>query len=151
MRSTLATLVLSSLALAAAAAPPNACTVVTAQDISAFSERPVEKHRVQKAGNPSECGFMDSRGGVVLVVSLKEVQYAAKDELEVERTNLEKIYRVKAKEVDTVGDAAYWMPGNKSMWFRKGKIIGSVAFQTPKNQNEIDSGQMARLVEARLK
>jgi hypothetical protein len=86
----------------------------------------------------------------VLVVSLKEVQYAVKDEFEVERGNSEKIYRSKAKLIGGVGDGAYWLAANKHLVFRKGKIIGSVSFQTPKNQNEVDSAQVALLLESRI-
>ena len=148
---TCALLAFASLAIAAHAAPPNACAIITADDITPISERPVEKFRAQKTGNPSECGFLDARNGAVLVINLKEVQYAVKDEFEVERGNLEKIYRSKAKMIDTVGDGAFWLAANKQMVFRKGKIIASVSFQSPKNQNEVDTGQIARLVESRIK
>lgn len=147
---TCALLACSWLALAAVAAPPNSCAIITAEDITPISERPVEKYRAQKVGNPSECAFLDARNGAVLVVSLKEVQYAVKDEFEVERGNLEKIYRSKAKMIDTVGEGAFWLAANKQMVFRKGKVIASVGFQSPKNQNEIDTGQIARLIESRI-
>ena len=147
---TCALLAFTSLALAAAADPPNACTVITADDITPISERPVEKFRQQKAGNPSECGFLDARNGAVLVVSLKEVKYAVKDEFDVERGNLEKIYRSKAKAIDGLGDGGFWLAANKQMVFRKGKTIASVSFQSAKNQNEIDTGQIARILESRL-
>jgi hypothetical protein len=86
----------------------------------------------------------------VLVVSLKEVKYAVKDEFDVERGNLEKIYRSKAKQIDGLGDGGFWLAANKQMVFRKGKTIASVSFQSPKNQNEIDTGQIARVLESRL-
>lgn len=131
--------------------PPNACEVLSLEDVSSIAERPVVKVRPHKSGNPSECGFVDSRNAVVLVLALKEVQYAAKDEFDVERSNLEKVYKVRAKHNETFADGAFWMPGNKSMWFRKGKTIGRVKFETAKNQNEIDNAQIARLVESKLK
>lgn len=137
------------LAPPASATPPNACEILTPAEISTISERKVERIRPHKTGNPSECGFVDSRNAVVMVLALKEVQYAVKDELENERSQMEKIYRTKAKPVDTVGDAGYWI--NRQLWFRKGKIIGSVKFETAKNQNEVDTAQVARLVEAKLK
>ncbi len=148
---TCALLAFASLALSAFAAPPNACAIITAEDITPISERPVEKYRAQKTGNPSECAFLDARNGAMLVVNLKEVQYAVKDEFDVERGNLEKIYRSKAKMIDTVGDGAFWLAANKQMVFRKGKVIASVSFQAPKNQNEVDTGQIARLIESRIK
>ncbi|HYC36387.1 MAG TPA: hypothetical protein VEC19_08185 [Usitatibacter sp.] len=147
----LALAILAFAPAAALAAPPVACSIITADDINPIAARPVEKFRLQKSGNPSECAFLDSRNGAVLVVSLKEVRYAVKDEFEVERGNLEKIYRVKSKPVETVGDGGFWLAANKSLVFRKGMIIGSVSFQTPKNQNELDTSQVARLVESRLK
>lgn len=147
---TCAVLTFASLAMTALADPPNACSIITAEDITPISERPVEKFRQQRAGNPSECAFLDARNGAVLVVNVKEVKYAVKDEFEVERGNLEKIYRSKAKMIDTVGEGAFWLGANKQMVFRKGKVIASVSFQSPKNQNEIDTGQIARLLESRL-
>jgi ATP-dependent helicase/DNAse subunit B len=97
------------------------------------------------------CGFLDSRRGAVLVVSIREVQYAAENELQYERENLEKIYKGRVKWLTgTVGENAFWMPATKQLVFRKGKKIVSVTFSREKNQNEVDTGQVARLVEARL-
>ena len=138
-------------AMPAWSSPPNACEILKLEDLSSISARPVEGTRIHRAGNPSECGFTDSRKAVVMVLTLKELLRSVEGEYEAERANLEKIYRTRAKRNDTVGDDAFWMPGNKSMWFRKGNIIGTVAFQTPKNQTELDSGQVARLVASRLK
>jgi len=42
------------------------------------------------------------------------------------------------------------MPINKQLVFRKGKKIVSVTFSREKNQNEVDSASIARMVEARL-
>ena len=147
---TCAFLAFAALATPALADPPNACAILTAEDITPISVRPVEKFRQQRSGNPSECAFLDARNGALLVVSLKEVKYAVKDEFDVERGNLEKIYRVKAKMIDTVGEGAFWLGANKQIVFRKGKIIAAVSFQAPKNQNEVDTGQIARLVESRI-
>lgn len=147
---TCALLAFATLAAPALADPPNACSIITAEEITPISERPVEKFRQQRAGNPSECAFLDARNGAVLVVNVKEVKYAVKDEFDVERGNLEKIYRVKAKMIDTVGEGAFWLAANKQLVFRKGKIITAVSFQSPKNQNEIDTSQIARLIESRL-
>ncbi len=140
-----------ALPAAALAAPPNACELVTAEEISTISERKVATVQQQKSGNPSQCGFLDSRKAAVLVVSVREVQYAVRDELFQERDNLEKIYKSRAKQLDTVGEGGYWLPPNKQLGFRKGKMIVNVTFSTPKNQNELDTAQVARMIEARLK
>jgi hypothetical protein len=88
----------------------------------------------------------------VLIVSLREVKYAAENELQYERETLEKIYRSRAKWLaPPIGDNAFWLPANKQLVFRKGRTIGSVTFSRPVNQNEIDTAQVARLVEAQLK
>jgi hypothetical protein len=137
--------------LAAVATPPEACKLLTVEEINAIAERPVERLQPQKSGNPSQCGFLDSRRGAVLVVSVREVQYAVRDEMHYERETLEKIYKMKAKQLDTIGDGGFWLAANKQMVFRKGKMIASVTFSTPKNQNEVDTAQVARLVESRLK
>ncbi|HET7729161.1 MAG TPA: hypothetical protein VFK48_03925 [Usitatibacter sp.] len=133
------------------AAPPDACTLVTPEEVNAIAERKVERLQPQKTGNPSQCGFLDSRRGAVVVVSVREVQYAVKDELHQERQTLEKIYKSKAKAVEAIGDDAFWLAANKQLMFRKGRTIASVTFSTPKNQNEVDSAQVARLVESRIK
>ena len=133
------------------AAPPDACSLLTPDEINAVAASKVERVQPQKSGNPSECGFLDSRRGAVLVVSLREVQYAVRDEMHHERENLEKIYKMRAKQLDTIGEGGFWLAANKQLVFRKGKTIASVTFATPKNQNEVDTGQIARLVESRLK
>ncbi|MGZ5032128.1 MAG: hypothetical protein ACXWAC_02930 [Usitatibacter sp.] len=135
---------------AAVAAPPEACSLLTTEEINAIASPKVEKVQPRKSGNPSECGFLDARRGSVLVVSVQEVQYAVKDEMGHERENLEKIYRAKSKPIDTIGDGGFWLGANKQLVFRKKKFIVSIIFSTPKNQNEIDTAQLARLVESRL-
>ena len=145
---------LAALALAtpaaALAAPPNACELLNPDEINLISERKVERVQPTKSGNPSECGFLDSKRTAVLTVSVREVQYAVKDEMFMERDNLEKIYRTRSKEVVAIGDAAYWIPVHHHLGFRKGKMIVNVRFATAKNQNELDSSQIARVVESRL-
>jgi hypothetical protein len=150
MNKSLAPLALALLPAAALATPPNACQIITPDVINQISERKVEHVQAQKTGNPSQCGFLDSRKGGVLMVSIREVQYAVKDELFEEKSQLEKIYKSRAKDLDTVGDGGYWSPGNKQLGFRKGKMIVNVKFATPKNQTELDSSQIARVIEAKL-
>jgi hypothetical protein len=150
VKKTLASLVLAAVPATAFATPPNACEVISADVINQIAERKVDKVQPQKSGNPSQCGFLDSRKGAVLVVSIREVQYAVKDELFEEKSQLEKIYKSKAKDVDSVGEGGYWQPANKQFAFRKGKMIVNVTFSTPKNQNELDSSQVARVIEAKL-
>ena len=135
---------------AALAAPPNACDLLTQDEVNVIAERKVERVQPQKSGNPSECGYLDSRKGAVLVMTVREVQYAVKDEMHMERDNLEKIYRSKSKLLETVGDGAYWIPANSQLGFRKGKTIVTLRFATAKNQNEIDTAQIARVVENRI-
>jgi hypothetical protein len=149
MKTTLAALLFApALALAV---PPEACSLVTIEEINAIAEKQVERVQPQQSGNPSKCGFLDARRAAVLVVSVREVQYAVRDELHYERENLEKIYKMRAKPVESIGEGAFWLPANKQMLFRKNKTIASVMFSTPKNQNEVDTGQIARLIESRLK
>jgi len=151
MKRQLALLAFALAAPAAFADVPNACEILKVEDINSIANNTVEKVQVQKAGNPSVCGFMDSRKGAVLVLSIREVQYAAETELQVERENLEKIYKSRVKWLTgTIGENAFWMPVNKQLVFRKGKRIVSVTFSRTQNQNEVDSAQIARLVETRL-
>jgi hypothetical protein len=151
MKNTLAALALAALPAAGLAEPPKACELLTPEEINSIAERKVDAVQAQKSGNPSQCGFMDSRKAAVVVVSIREVQYAVKDELHEEKSQLEKIYKTRSKQIDTVGDGAYWLPANKQLGFRKGKMIVNVTFSTPKNQTELDTAQVARMIEARLK
>ena len=135
----------------ALATPPEACSTVTAEEVNLIAAGSVAKTQQRKNGNPSECAFINSKNGAVLVVSLREVQYAAEGELQTERENLEKIYRSKVKWLTGLGENGFWMPVNKELVFRKGKTIVSVKFARVENQKEVDSSQVARLIDARLK
>ena len=147
---------LAFIALALAAAPafadvPNACEIIKVEEINAIANGTVEKVQLQKAGNPSVCGFMDSRRAAILVLSIREVQYAVENELQLERENLEKIYKGRVKWLTgTIGENAFWMPVNKQLMFRKGKKIVTITFSREPNRNEVDSAQIARMVESRL-
>ena len=135
---------------AALAAPPNACEILTAEDINPIAVSKVQRVEMQKAGNPSQCGYLDSRKASVLVLSIREVQYAVKDELHEEKSTIEKIYKTRTKPVETVGDGGYWSPANKQLGFRKGKMIVNVTFSIKENQSEIDTAQVARIVDSRI-
>jgi hypothetical protein len=132
------------------AVPPDACTILTADELNTIAGGTVASVQQRKSGNPSECDYIDKRKGAVLVVSMREVQYAAENELQYERENLEKIYRGKVKYLTGVGENGFWMPINKQLVFRKGKTLVSVAFSRVANQNEADSSQVARMIESRL-
>ena len=147
----LLSLTLLSLPFAALATPPEACSVVTIEEVNLIAAGTVAKTQQQKAGNPSQCAFINAKNGAVLVVSLREVQYAIEGELQTERENLEKIYRSKVKWLTGIGDNGFWMPVNKELVFRKGKTLVSVKFARVENQKEVDSTQVARLIDSRIK
>ena len=132
-------------------APPDACAILTATELNSIAAGTVESVHQRKSGNPSECAYIDKKRGAVLVVSIREVQYAAENELQYERENLEKIYRGKVKWLTGVGENGFWMPVNKQLVFRKAKTLVSVSFARVANQNEADSSQVARMIESRLK
>jgi hypothetical protein len=144
-------LTLLSLPFASLATPPEACSVVTIEEVNLIAAGTVAKTQQQKAGNPSQCAFINAKNGAVLVVSLREVQYAAEGELQTDRENLEKIYRSKVKWLTGIGENGFWMPVNKELEFRKGKTIVSVKFARVENQKEVDSTQVARLIDSRIK
>ena len=151
MKKRLAILAFSLAIPAAFADVPNACEILKVDEINSIAGGTVANVQQQKAGNPSVCGFMDSRRGAVLVLSIREVQYAVENELQLERENLEKIYKGRVKWLTgSIGENAFWMPVNKQLLFRKGKRIVSVLFSREQNRNEVDSAQIARLVETRL-
>jgi hypothetical protein len=146
---------LASIAACAAtlglAAPPDACTVITMDEVNTIAAGTVSRISPRRSGNPSECAFEDSRRAAVLVLKIREVQYAAENELQYERENLEKIYRNKVKWIEGVGDRAFWLQANKTGMFRKGKLLVTISFSREKNATEVDTMQAARLIESRLK
>ncbi len=142
---------LLALATAAVAAPPDACGLITMEEINSIAGGAASRVSPRKSGNPSECAFEDGRRAAVLVVGVREVQYAAENELQYERENLEKIYRAKVKWIDGLGESGFWLQANKSAVFRKGKRIVTVSFKREQNAREVDTLQAARLVESRIK
>ena len=150
MKTRIAVLAFLAMPSVALATPPNACEILKPEDINPIAVSKVERVQVQKAGNPSQCGYLDGRKASVLVVSIREVQYAVKDELFQERDNLEKIYKTRSKPLETVGDGGYWNPANKQLGFRKGKMIVNVTFSIKENQTEVDTAQIARVLDSRL-
>ena len=150
MKTRFAAFALLALPATALAAPPNACDILKAEEINKIAVSKVDSVQVQKTGNPSQCGFLDGRKAAVLTVSIREVQYAVKDEIFEEKSQLEKIYKAKAKDLDTVGDGGYWHPAFKQLGFRRGKTIVNVKFNIKENQSEVDTAQIARIVDSRL-
>jgi hypothetical protein len=142
---------LAAAPLAALAVPPEACSLLTLADVNSVAAGTATRMAQQKSGNPTECAYSDSKNGAVLVISLREVQYAVENELQYERENLEKIYRGKVKWLTGVGENGFWMPINKQLVFRKAKTLVSVKFARVPNQTEVDSSQIARLIDSRLK
>jgi hypothetical protein len=142
---------LAAAPLAALAVPTDACTIVSAEEINTLAAGSVTKTVHQKSGNPSECAFMDSKNGAVLVITIREVQYAAEGELQTDRENLEKIYRSKVKWLTGIGENGFWMPVSKQLTFRKAKTLVTVKFARVANQTELDSAQIARMIDSRLK
>jgi hypothetical protein len=136
--------------LAAHAQAPDACSVVKVDDLNQIAGGGIVGKQQRKSGNPSECSFVDGRKASVVVIKLNRVQYAAENELQHERETLEKIYRQKAKWLQTVGESAFWLDANKQLVFRKGKTLAWVTFERRANRNEVDTAQVARLVEAQL-
>lgn len=133
------------------AAPPDSCTVVTIEEVNSIAANTAAKISPRRSGNPSECAFEDSRRGAVLMVKIREVQYAAENELQHERETLEKIYRSKVTWIEGVGDRAFWLEANQTAMFRKGKLLVTVKFARDKNATRVDTMQVARLIESRLK
>lgn len=150
-RTTSLLLALAALPFAALAEVPDPCSLVTMEEINTIASGVVTKVSPRRSGNPAECAFEDSRRAAVLVVRVREVQYAAENELQYERENLEKIYRQKVKWIEGVGESAFWLQANKSAMFRKGKRLVTVTFAREQNAREVDTLQAARLIEARIK
>ncbi len=133
------------------ATPPDACTILTVEEINSVAGGAVEKVQPVRTGNPTECNFLDGKRAAVLSIKMREVQYAPADELAQERENDNKVYREHAKDVKAVGEHAYWSPVSHQLVFHKGKTLVYVNFGRAKNQNEVDTAQISRMIEQRLK
>jgi hypothetical protein len=129
----------------------DACTILTVDEINSVAGGAVEKIQPVRSGNPTECNFLDGKRAAVLSIKMRTVQYAAADELAQERENDNKVYREHAKDVKAVGEHAYWSPASHQLVFHKGKTLVYVTFGRAKNQNEVDSAQVGRMIEQRLK
>ena len=130
---------------------PDSCTILTVDEINAIAGGTVEKVQPVRSGNPSECNFTDARRAAVLSIKIREVQYAPADELAQERENDQKVYHEHTKDVKAVGEHAYWSPASHTLGFHKGKTLVFVTFTRTKNANEVDTAQVARMIEQRLK
>jgi len=150
MRIALASLLLAAPALAWAT-PPDACSILSVDEINSIAGGAVEKVQPVRSGNPTECNFLDGKRAAVLSIKLREVQYAPADELAQQRENDQKVLREHAKDIKNVGEHAYWSPEGHMLAFHKGKTLVSVTFSRAKNANEVDSAQVARMIEQRLK
>jgi len=137
--------------LAALADPPEACSLLSLDELNLITDGAAARVVPQKSGNPSSCAYNDSKHTAVLVISVREVKYAAENELQYERENNEKIYRAKAKWVEGVGDHCFWLQPNKLLMFRKGKVLVSVKIARPKYATENDSAKVARVIESHMK
>ncbi len=133
------------------ATPPDACTILTVDEINAIAGGTVEKVQPVRSGNPTECNFLDSKRAAVLSIKMREVQYAPADELAQERETDNKVYREHAKDIKAVGEHAFWSGASHTLVFHKGKTLVFVTFGRAKNANEVDSAQVGRMIEQRLK
>jgi hypothetical protein len=133
------------------ATPPDACTILTVDEINSVAGGAVTKVQPVRSGNPTECNFLDGKKAAVLSIKLREVQYAPADEVGVERENDQKVYHQHVKDIKAVGEHAYWSPAAHQLVFHKAKTLVYVTFQQPKNTNEVDSAQIGRMIEQRLK
>ena len=59
--------------------------------------------------------------------------------------------RARVKWIEGVGNSAFWFERNQTAMFRKGKLLVTLKFFRDKNANEVDTMQMARILESRLK
>jgi len=151
MKTALASALMLAATVPAWAVPPDACSILTLEEVNSVAGGLATKVLPVRSGNPTECIFADNKKGAVLTITLREVQYAAADELHQERENDQKVYRTQSKDVLGVGEHAYWQPHNHRMGYHKGHTLVFVSFQAPKYQNEVATGQVARMIEARLK
>ena len=151
MKTALASLLALMAPALAWAEVPDACAILTVDEINSVAGGTVQKILPVRSGNPSECNFVDGHKAAVLSIKLREVPYAAADELAQERENDQNVYHQHAKDVKAVGEHAYWSPASHTLGFHKGKTLVFVTFQQKKNANEVDSAQLARMIEQRLK
>ena len=151
MRRTLIPLAFTLLALPglAAAEAPDACSLITMDEVNNFAAKSASKTRARAIDRGSECAYMDGRQNAILTVSVKESK-APKAELDHEADNLQKIYRTTVKAAE-VGESGFFLSANKQLHFRKGKLLVLVFFSRPANANPVDTLAAAKIVESRLK
>ena len=138
-------------AATAIAAPPDACSLVSKDEVNRMARKGDAVHVEKRGrGNESECNFLDSGKSAVLTVSLRESADPA-GELKMDAGVQERMYKKPVKPVAGVGDEAWWADNQGVVAFRKGKIAGQVYFTGSKYGGEPVTTEVAKLVVGRIK
>jgi hypothetical protein len=148
------TLLLAPALLAAAtvlAAPPDACSLISMDEVNAMAKGG-DAIRFEKrgGGKESECNFLRKGGDAVLTVSVRESADPA-GELKMDAGMQERMYKKPVKPLAGVGDEAWWADNQGVIAFRKGKIAGQVYFTGSKYGGEPVTTEVAKRVVGRIR
>jgi len=138
-------------AATAAAAPPDACSLVSMEEVNRMAKNG-DAIRFEKrgGGKESECTYLRKGGDAVLTVNVRESADPAGD-LKMEAGVQERMYKKPVKPLAGVGDEAWWAGNQGVVAFRKGKLAGQVYFTGSKYGGEPVTTEVAKLVVGRIK
>jgi hypothetical protein len=125
------------------------CSMLTNEEVNAWSNVPASKTRATTTRAGNECTWVDAQQKAVFILEVRPAKLP-KAELDVEAENLQKIYRTSVKPVE-VGQGGFWLNSKYELFFRKGRNIVRVVVPgaSPK-QIEANSLAAAKMIETRL-
>jgi hypothetical protein len=144
-------LLMASVAAPAIAAPPDACSLLSVDDINKLAKGGDAVRAEKKAGGAeSQCNFMKQGGDNVANITLREVADAAAEFKFAAQIPM-KMYKKPVKPITGVGDEAFWADNQQMIVFRKGKTLVHTYFGGDKYGGEPNTVALAKAVAAKLK
>jgi hypothetical protein len=133
------------------AQPYESCSLISIDEVNAYTVVPAVKTRTNTTRSGNECVFIDSTQKAVFTVEIRGASLP-KAELDQEAENLQKIYRTSVKPVE-IGQGGFWLTTRYELFFRKGKNIVRVVLapQADTKSMQVKSESAARLIETRVK
>ena len=137
-------------AVSVLAIEPNTVTRLRTADRDGYTAVQLGANGGRKVTKPVAGQLKDLPTGVASIGTLREFRVDSADgyELGVGRLTVDLRDTELALGDD---DGSFWFAANKTVMFRKAKRIVTVTFAREKNQTEVDTVQVARLIESRLK
>lgn len=135
----------------ALAAAPEACALLTKEELNKLARKGDAMHvEKRQGGKTTECVYLDAGKSAVLTVEIRESANPAGD-LASDVAMFERMYKQKPKAVTGVGEQAWFIQRINGVEFRKGGLIAYLYFTGSKYGGEPAAVAVAQLLAGRLK